>query len=277
MAEPISTQCATFISIPKLFSDELKSEPQSGVIKRFSPICDQTTLPSDNRSKPVPRLFADMDAEQAATSSRSLTSGAERSRAERSNAEMSNAEMSNAEPSDAELWVALKQGQVNALGMLYDRHVGLVYGIALKTMRNPQDAEDLTQEVFLQLAKTNYDPRRGSLRTFLAILTRSRSLDGLRSRRRAQASLQHWQTGQHQDSLLPLETLDQQERVQEVQAALSQLSEEQQRVLHLAYQEGLSQTAIAERLGSPLGTVKAWARRGLLKLRQNLQDVFEDR
>jgi RNA polymerase sigma-70 factor, ECF subfamily len=183
----------------------------------------------------------------------------------------------NAERSDAELYLALKQGQTDALGILYDRHAGLVYAIALKMMKNAQDAEDLTQEVFLQLAKTPYDPRRGSLRTFLVVLTRSRSLDGLRSRQRAQTSLQHWQVQLQPDLAdVSLERLYREECVQEVQTALAQLSDEQQRVLRLAYHEGLSQSAIAEQLGSPLGTVKAWARRGLLKLRQSLEDGFED-
>ncbi|MDX2211849.1 MAG: sigma-70 family RNA polymerase sigma factor [Oculatellaceae cyanobacterium bins.114] len=198
-----------------------------------------------------------MDAEQAATPLNSAPVGAEQS--------------------DAQLWTALKQGQVSALGVIYDRHAALVYAIALKTMKNAQDAEDLTQEIFLQLARTTYDPKRGSLRTFLAILTRSRSIDGLRSRQRTQASLQRWRLGHHQEfTNKPEETLYQEECIQEVQTALAQLSEDQQRVLRLAYHEGLSQSAIAEQLGSPLGTVKAWARRGLLKLRQNLQDVLED-
>jgi RNA polymerase sigma-70 factor (ECF subfamily) len=62
--------------------------------------------------------------------------------------------------SDADLWTALKQGQVEMLGILYDRHVGLVYAIALRVLQNSQDAEDLTQDIFLRLSQTNYDPQR---------------------------------------------------------------------------------------------------------------------
>ncbi|NJK39799.1 MAG: sigma-70 family RNA polymerase sigma factor [Oscillatoriales cyanobacterium RM2_1_1] len=179
-------------------------------------------------------------------------------------------------PSDIELWQALQQGQMAALGTLYDRHVGLVYSIALKTTRNTQDAEDLAQGIFLRLAQLTYDPKRGSLRTFLAVLVRSRSIDLMRSRQRQQNILQTSHLGQHSESMeTPTEALDRAESTEEVRNALAQLSENQRQVLHLAYRNGLSQTEIAEQLGAPLGTVKSWARRGLLKLRQSLQDKLE--
>ncbi|MGB3533614.1 MAG: sigma-70 family RNA polymerase sigma factor [Microcoleaceae cyanobacterium] len=179
-------------------------------------------------------------------------------------------------PSNIELWKKLKQGNVEALGILYDRHIGLVYAIALKITKNTQDAEDITQGIFLGLAQSTYDPRRGSLRTFLAVMTRSRSIDLLRSRRRRQNILQTSHTDPLQESIdVPTETLYQAESAQQVQDALAQLSENQQQVLHLAYRDGLSQTEIADRLGAPLGTVKGWARRGLIKLRQSLQDRQE--
>lgn len=175
--------------------------------------------------------------------------------------------------SDAEVCLALRQGQTAALGVLYDRHAGLVYGIALNVLGNAQEAEDLTQDIFLTLARgSSYDPARGSLRTFLAILTRSRAIDRLRSRSSTQAMINRWQPGHSAESKsnLPFEHAFQQERSQEVKAALAQLSEGQQQVLTLAYYEGLSQTEIAKRLDIPLGTVKARARRGLIKLRQTL-------
>ena len=183
--------------------------------------------------------------------------------------------------SDADLWTALKQGQVDTLGILYDRHVGLVYAIALKVLQNAQDAEDLTQDIFLRLSQTNYDPQRGSLRTFLAVLTRSRGLDRLRSKQRSRTSLARLQAEQPHawmdastDALA--DTAQRQKQSQQVEAALSALSDNQRQVLHLAYQEGMTQAAIAHQLGMPLGTVKAWARRGLIKLRQTLQTLSEE-
>ncbi|MES1025826.1 sigma-70 family RNA polymerase sigma factor [Gloeocapsa sp. BRSZ] len=178
---------------------------------------------------------------------------------------------------DVELYLALKAGQDVALGILYDRHAGLVYGIALKILGNPQEAEDLTQDIFLNLAQaSSYDPTRGSLRTFLAILTRSRAIDRVRSRSKAREFFGQWRDSQAQqtatDSLF--EQLSQSEQSQEVRAALSQLSDTQRQILQMAYYDGLSQSEIAKRLEIPLGTVKARARRGLLKLRQTLTDYI---
>ncbi len=190
--------------------------------------------------------------------------------------EASRSTASDNNPSNVELWKKLKQGQIEALGILYDRHIGLVYAVALKITKNTQDAEDIAQGIFLGLAQSAYDPKRGSLRTFLAIMTRSRSIDLLRLRRRRQNILQTNHANSLQESTdVPTETLYQAESAQQVQNALAQLSENQQQVLHLAYRDGLSQTEIAEQLGAPLGTVKGWARRGLIKLRQSLQDRQE--
>ena len=174
---------------------------------------------------------------------------------------------------DAELIWALGHGQSAALGILYDRHAGLVYGLAFNALGNAQEAEDLTQDIFLTLARgTSFDPKRGSLRTFLAILTRSRAKDRLRSRNRGRQVLHRWRTGGQPEATanIPLEQVSQHEQSQEVSAALAQLSESEQQVLRLAYYDGLTQAEIAQQLEIPLGTVKARARRSLLKLRQSL-------
>jgi RNA polymerase sigma-70 factor, ECF subfamily len=175
---------------------------------------------------------------------------------------------------DAELFLALKAGDANSLGVLYDRHAGLVYGIALKMLGNTQEAEDLVQDIFLNLARCSYDPKRGSFRTFLAVLTRSRTIDQIRSRGAAQRTLERWKPDRSQEveSNLPFEYVSQAEQSQEVRAALAQLSDNQQQVLRMSYYDGLSQSEIAKRLELPLGTVKSIARRGLLKLRQTLTD-----
>ncbi|MGF1513449.1 MAG: sigma-70 family RNA polymerase sigma factor [Elainellaceae cyanobacterium] len=183
-------------------------------------------------------------------------------------------------PTDARLWRAIARGDTDALGTLYDRHAGLVYGIAIKILGNAQEAEDLAQDIFLKLAdKSSYDPKRGSIRTFLVILTRSRALDRVRSRQRRQRSgllsthPEALSPGEPASAeLAPMEAAFQREQSREVQSALATLSDSQRQVLEMTYYGGLTQAAIAEQLNIPLGTVKSRVRRGLLNLRNAIQE-----
>ncbi|MGF1588053.1 MAG: sigma-70 family RNA polymerase sigma factor [Pleurocapsa sp.] len=174
---------------------------------------------------------------------------------------------------DADLFLLLQNGQTDILAILYDRHAALVYGTALRLLKNTTEAEDLTQDIFLILTKKcSYDPKRGTLRTYLGILTRSRALDRLRSRSRNQKRL-HNQSLHESDKVLsesPMVEVSQVERSHEVQQALKQLSTQEQEVLRMAYYQDLSQSEIAKQLNIALGTVKSRSRRGLLKLRQAL-------
>jgi RNA polymerase sigma-70 factor (ECF subfamily) len=178
----------------------------------------------------------------------------------------------NFNQTDADLFLRLQNGETDALAILYDRHAALVYGIALHLLTNTSEAEDLTQDVFLILTKKSaYDPQRGSLRTYLSILTRSRALDRLRTHaRRQQIRYQAVNEQEQVSSASPIEEAVQLERSQEVLEALEQLSTKEQEVLKMAYYQGLSQVEIATRLSTALGTVKSRTRRGLLKLRQAL-------
>lgn len=182
------------------------------------------------------------------------------------------------QPSDAELFLLLTSGQSEALGSLYDRHAGLVYGIALQLLGNSPEAEDLTQDIFLILSRPDcaYNPKRGTLRTFLAILTRSRAIDRLRARHRRTERLKTYASSDTVETPAdPLvEQIAQRERSQYVQAALAQLPETEQQVLRMAYYDGLSQSQISEQLDVALGTVKSRSRRGLTKLRLALADFI---
>lgn len=177
-------------------------------------------------------------------------------------------------PTDVDLLVAVKEGQIKALGILYDRYAKLVYGLAVKILESSEEAEDVTQEVFLMLwSRNNYDPKRASLSSFLMTVTRSRSIDKLRSRSSKFKVLQRWQNMMCNEPLpnSPLDQVSVQERSQRVREALAQLADAERQVLEIAYYEGLSQSEIAQRLNIPLGTVKTRSRQGLLKLRQTLQ------
>lgn len=179
--------------------------------------------------------------------------------------------------SDVDLLRALREGQLDALGILYDRYASLVYGLALKILSNSEEAEDVTQDVFLTLwHRDAYNPARGSLSSFLITMTRSRSIDRLRSRQTRSRFFQRWgQTMKAETSTNPLEQASLGERSQFVRDALDQLPATERQVLEIAYYEGLSQVEIAKRLDTPLGTVKTRSRQGLLKLRRLLQDFIQ--
>lgn len=179
---------------------------------------------------------------------------------------------------DAALVERLWQGDPTALGQIYDRYSSLVYTTAARSLGDVTSAEDLTQDVFLTLMRRRtYDPKRGSLGSYLSLLTRSRAIDRLRARTTRQKYHNQLYQQPISPSPTPMEHASQQERHTQVRAALAQLSDQQRQVLELSYYEGQSQAEIADRLGIPLGTIKSWARRGLLKLRSHLQtELSED-
>jgi len=177
-------------------------------------------------------------------------------------------------PTDRQLFQDLKAGQTSALNALYQRYAPIVYGLALQILKESQEAEDVTQDIFISLWKSDaYDPTRGSLGSYLTTLSRSRSIDKLRARGRKLKFLERW--GQ----LMPLDTgpsslieqVSLRERSERVREALSQIPENQRQALELVYFGGFSQVEIAQQYEVPLGTVKSWLRLGLLKLRQQLQ------
>lgn len=180
-------------------------------------------------------------------------------------------------PSDARLVQrAQDHNDVAALGLLYDRYAKLVYSIALRSLGRVTSAEDLTQDVFLTLRRGGYDPNRGSLGSYLSLLTRSRAIDRLRSQSTRSKYVHQLAQQPLFPATTPMEHISEQERYALVRAALDHLSDNQRQVLELSYYEGQSQSEIAEHLGVPLGTVKSWARRGLLKLRSHLQSQLSE-
>ena len=133
----------------------------------------------------------------------------------------------------------------------------------------------MTQEIFLALWRhVTYNPEHGYFIRYLITMTRSRAIDKIRSRGRNLKLIQRW--GQtitaETSSNSPVEQASLTERSQQVRSALAQLSQQQRQVLEMAYDEGLSQSEIAQRLDIPLGTVKTWTRQGLLRLKPILQD-----
>jgi RNA polymerase sigma-70 factor (ECF subfamily) len=181
---------------------------------------------------------------------------------------------------DAEVFQALRSGNLLALGILYDRYGEVVYRTALRMLGNAQEAEDLTQEVFLAFRRRgSYDSKRGSMLVFLLTLTRSKAIDRHRQIRAQWQRVQKW----FRSSVPPesgstlMDKAALKEMSDRVREAFSQLPVEQRKVLEMAYYDGLSQSEIARDLNMPLGTVKTYKRKGLLKLRELLQDLVEQR
>ena len=182
-----------------------------------------------------------------------------------------------AAPSDEALLRALGTDRT-ALGPLYDRYGGLVYGLARAILQSQEEAEDLTQEVFVMLSQgTTYDPARGSLGGFLTTLTRSRAIDRLRRRgRRLRLLRDSWRDAPPPDPQpTAADRLASRESTARVRSAVTDLPANERRALELMYYQGLTQAEIAATLDAPLGTVKIWCRRGLLGLRAALADLVE--
>ncbi|MEO0408351.1 MAG: sigma-70 family RNA polymerase sigma factor [Cyanobacteria bacterium P01_A01_bin.135] len=185
----------------------------------------------------------------------------------------------NSESSDADLLQQLWAGDRAALGVLYDRYASLVYTLGLKLLANVQEAEDLTQEIFLLLLRQGcYSPKRGTLAAYLTTLTRSRAIDRLRSQTVRRKYHLKWQTLKlPQPDLAGLERATQQENQALVRDSLATLAPRQRQVIEQSYYGGRTYADIAKELDIPLNTVKSLARRGLMKLRDTLAHRNEDK
>jgi RNA polymerase sigma-70 factor (ECF subfamily) len=167
---------------------------------------------------------------------------------------------------DEALVAAMAAGDRGALATLYERHAALLLGLALRIVREKREAEDLLHDVFLEAWRSakDFDPKRGRVRTWLAIRMRSRALDLQKSARVSR------NTGDGGLDLLVDEAEGSSPDHGRIRTALSELGQDQRRVLELAYFEGLSCTEIAERVAIPVGTVKSRIAAGLDRLRSGL-------
>ena len=176
----------------------------------------------------------------------------------------------------AALLAAMAGGDKAALARLYDLLAKPLYSLAVRVTNDTSEAQDIVQDVFLQMwhKASAYESSRGSVFSWAATLTRNRAIDRVRMRKR-RAELLAESANELQPAPLAGDTdsdasLWIREKAGAVRTALSQLAPDQQKAIELAFFSGLTQQEIAARLNEPLGTIKARIRRGLLKLREAL-------
>ena len=172
---------------------------------------------------------------------------------------------------DASLIDRIVQRDESALAALYDRYAGMLSAVLNRILRDTQAAEEILQDIFYQLWRTapDFDPARGSLPGWLAVIARNRAISLLRRHRPEQGEELLENT-----IVMPfnLETaVAQKELLGRVKRTLDELSKEQRVTLELAYFEGLTHSEIAERTGDPLGTVKTRLRSAVEILKRKLQ------
>ena len=172
---------------------------------------------------------------------------------------------------DEDASAAFAAGQQEGLRLAYERFGSLVYTLALRSVDDAQEAEDITQQVFVAAwrGRDGFDPSRGTLGGWLVAITRNKIADALRSRQREQRLLKQIASGNVATAHgAPPDLL-----VNRVLLAdeLARLPEPQRLAMVLAFYSDLTHEQIAETLRMPLGTVKSNIRRGLVRLRSRLE------
>jgi RNA polymerase sigma-70 factor (ECF subfamily) len=171
----------------------------------------------------------------------------------------------------ARLIQEIASGNRDAFERFYDRYASLVYALALRILHVRSDAQDLVQEVLLQVWRQagSYSPERGSPEAWLLTITRSRAIDKHRSVRRIERGLPATGDPSRFEGGGKMESgTTQSDARLTLHGTLQKMPEAQRTVLELAYFDGLTQSEIAARLGEPLGTVKTRIRAALQRLRE---------
>lgn len=160
----------------------------------------------------------------------------------------------------------MKSGDQNAIAELYDRYSSIVYAVALRVLGDTMGAEDVLQEVFLQLWRNPgaFDSARGNLAAWLAVIARNRAIDVLR-RRKPETDIEDVIVSVAPDLAGNADRVRASEKVRGV---LQGMSPAHRAALEMAYFEGLSHSEIATKTGEPLGTIKTRIRAGLMALRK---------
>jgi len=172
-------------------------------------------------------------------------------------------------PDDAALLARVQRGEEQAMAALFDRYSRIVYSVALRVMRDAASAEDILQEIFMQVWRNpdGFIATRGSLGGWLAVVTRNRAIDSLRRKKPTEVV-------EEMSLPAPGNLGDEAERnlmMEKARVVIARLPAEQRKTLEMAFFDGLTHSEIAEMTGDPLGTVKTRIRSALLTLRKGMQ------
>jgi RNA polymerase sigma-70 factor (ECF subfamily) len=173
---------------------------------------------------------------------------------------------SNVFPPDAELVSAIRSGDEQAMAQLFERYSSIVYSVALRVLGNAAAAEDVLQEVFMQLWRSpeTFDASRGSLPGWLAVITRNRAIDSLR-KRKPEADITEVVVSVEPDLA---SSAGWSRALEKIRIVLGGMPVLQRSALEMAFFDGLTHTEIAQKTGEPLGTIKTRIRAGLMTLRK---------
>jgi RNA polymerase sigma-70 factor (ECF subfamily) len=167
---------------------------------------------------------------------------------------------------------AIAAGDRPALSQLYSRTSAKLYGICRRVLGSETDAEDVLQEIYVLVWRNaaRFDPAKASPITWLAVLARNRSIDRLRARTAPNVDLE---AASHlsDDAKSPFEILETVQESSRLAGCLDELEDRQKSMIRSAFFDGATYSQLAEHEGVPLGTMKSWIRRGLLRLRGCLQ------
>ncbi|MCU1287394.1 MAG: sigma-24, subfamily [Acidobacteriales bacterium] len=169
---------------------------------------------------------------------------------------------------DSTLVARIRAGDETAMAQVYDRYSQIVYSVALRVLADTGSAEDVMQEIFMQLWRNpqSFDGNRGSLGAWLAVVARHRAIDHLR-KRKPETDID--------DVIVSVECNLESETernifLRKVRSLLGSMPPNQRKAMEMAFFEGLTHSEVAARMGEPLGTIKTRIRTGLIAMRKAL-------
>jgi len=178
---------------------------------------------------------------------------------------------------DVELLRRISEGDRSAFSEFYDHYSPLFFSVALRILNDHKEAEDVIQEVFLQIWEKagNFDSRLGKPSSWGVTFVRNKSIDRIRSSVRRAKLMESAAAEVDSTPEMPSanETLHGRDKAELIRTAVTTLPQEQRQAIELAFFKGLTQHEISEKLSEPLGTIKARIRRGMMKLREKLEGL----